>query len=99
LYPCDPKRIPKGKSTDYNDISLEEGYKLLAIKLDGFVRALLESMYLARLKFYDQLFTKIIHFSPILINYYIMSLCGYFMLETFSKSIKTHIKSCLPGIR
>ncbi|CAG8476725.1 11292_t:CDS:2 [Funneliformis mosseae] len=106
--------IPKEKSIspDNFNINVEDEYKILAIKLDGFVKSLLESICLARqdyqnvlnVKFYDRLPTKdapkSIHFQPNidkLLRPYVGS--GYFMLEMFSKPIETRIKSCLPGIR
>ncbi|POG81634.1 BTB/POZ protein [Rhizophagus irregularis DAOM 181602=DAOM 197198] len=67
LKELDYFQIPmKEMSPDKHNMSAEEEYKLLAIKLDGFVKALLESICLARqdyqnilhVKFYDRLPTK-----------------------------------------
>ncbi|RIA89236.1 BTB/POZ protein [Glomus cerebriforme] len=113
LKELDYFQIPmKEMSPDNYNISAEEEYKLLAIKLDGFVKALLESIHLARqnyqnilhVKFYDRLpakdVPKMIHSQPDidkLLKPYVAS--GYFMLEMFPKPIEYHIKSFLPDIR
>ncbi|PKK77206.1 hypothetical protein RhiirC2_810844, partial [Rhizophagus irregularis] len=113
LKELDYFQIPmKEMSPDKHNMSAEEEYKLLAIKLDGFVKALLESICLARqdyqnilhVKFYDRLPTKdvpkSIHSQPNidkLLKPYVSS--GYFMLEMFPKPIEHYIKKYIPDIR
>ncbi|GBB92240.1 hypothetical protein RclHR1_01990012 [Rhizophagus clarus] len=113
LKELDYFQIPtKELSPDKHNISAEEEYKLLAIKLDGFVKALLESICLARqdyqnilhVKFYDRLpskdVPKSIHSQPNidkLLKPYVAS--GYFMLEMFPKPIEHYIKKYLPDVR